>query len=154
MDSIGGLPPLVSRFPHGGGASVVDYILGSPALAPQITDFRTAPLSPGADHTYLFFHILAPRVPPTHTPHYTIYHDIHFDHTLSPDYSAHLASLLRHIDTIPSLDHRAALITHSLHNAARHIFPSTTRSTRPPPAGSTPCNSWYDDKCKALRSTL
>ena len=92
-------------FPHGGRASIVDYILGSLALASQITNFRTAPLSPGADHTYLFFHILAPRAPPSHTPHYTTYHDIHFDHNFSLDYSAHLASLLIHIDTIPSLDH-------------------------------------------------
>ena len=74
--------------------------------------------------------------------------------TRIPDYSAHLAFLHRHIDTVPSLDHRAALITHSLHDAARHIFPSTTRSTRPLPAGSTPCNSWYDDECKALCRTL
>ena len=95
-------------FPHGGGTSVVDYIMGSPALASQITDFSITPPLLGADHTYLLFHIFAHKTVAATTPHHTSYHDIHFDH-LALDYSAHLASLLTHIDTIPSLDHRATL---------------------------------------------
>ena len=101
-------------FPHGGGTSVVDYIMGSPASTSQITDFRIPLSPPRADHTYLFFQRLTSRATTRHTPTYTTYSDIHVDHELSSNYSTHLSSLLSHIDTIPSLDHRAALITSSL----------------------------------------
>ena len=55
-------------FPYGGGTNLVDYIVGSPALASQITDFCIPPPPPGADHTYLFFQLLTSRATTHHTP--------------------------------------------------------------------------------------
>ena len=61
-------------FPHGGGSSTVDYLIGSPTLIPQIPDFSIPPPPLGADHTYLAFTITSippsPTTSPTHHPLY------------------------------------------------------------------------------------
>ena len=78
-------------FPHGGGASIVNYLTESPTLAPHITDFHITLLLPDANQTYIVFNILTSQPIPNTTP---TYRDIHFDHKLSLDYAAHLSSLL------------------------------------------------------------
>jgi hypothetical protein len=60
-----------SRFftcrPHGGGASVVDYVLSSQNLLPFIRHFFVSPI-PLADHALLSFSLWADTPPPTTPP--------------------------------------------------------------------------------------
>ena len=67
-------------FPHGGGASTVDYLMGSPALMRHIHDFAIPPPPIGADRTYLTFTISYTPLPPTPDPPISTYTHIQFHH--------------------------------------------------------------------------
>ena len=41
-------------FPHGGGESTVDYLIGRPEATHMINSFRVAPCPIGADHSFLY----------------------------------------------------------------------------------------------------
>lgn len=55
-------------FPHGGGSSTVDYLMGSPSLVAHIPEFDIHPIPIGADHTYLSFTLLCSTPPPLPPP--------------------------------------------------------------------------------------
>ena len=42
-------------FPHGGGESTFDYLIGRPEAIHMINFFRMAPCPIGVDHTFLYF---------------------------------------------------------------------------------------------------
>ncbi len=51
----------------GGGASLVDYVLASPALMPLIPDLRVLP-APSSDHHAILFHVCLSAPPPAPAP--------------------------------------------------------------------------------------
>lgn len=144
---------------HTGGLQWVVYLMGSPTFALHIsriflshhhlqeqitlTSFLAWELWVHSGEECLITHTPPPCI-------HTTYHDIHFDHNLSPLYSTNLSNLLTHIDDISPLDDWAILITSSLHEASLHTNPHTNRSTCLLHLSSVPCNRWYNDECKAL----
>lgn len=57
----------VTYVSSGGGASLVDYVLASPALMPLIPDLRVLP-APSSDHHAILFHIRLSAPPPAPAP--------------------------------------------------------------------------------------
>ncbi|MCO5608775.1 hypothetical protein L7F22_062991 [Adiantum nelumboides] len=144
-DSIG-----LTCFPHGGGGSNVDYILGPLSATHLLQSFSIGRCPLGADHTFLSFTLLAfvslDIPPPTHT-HTTI----HFTRELSHVYTDHLHSHLLTLDSHAPLDTLTTQLTHILHDSALHTH---STHTYPPREGSMPQNGWYDDDCRELRRGL
>ena len=140
-------------FPHGGGESTVDYLIGRPEAAHMISSFKVGTCPIGADHCYLHFEIdCAPKVYhpiPLDLGHVTI----HFTHELADIYSRHVQDCLPSIDLSSSLETITTQLTNTLHSAAMDSFPHTRHShhTR---IGSMPQNRWYDDECRDLYKKL
>ncbi|MCO5600622.1 hypothetical protein L7F22_054737 [Adiantum nelumboides] len=139
-------------FPHGGGESTVDYLIGSISDIPWIDTFSTGRRPLGADHTFLTFslHTSLQSSPPT-PPH--TYTTIHFTHELSHVYSHHLHDRLLQLDPHASLDTFIDYITDIMHASALQSFPHSTH-TDSPRTGTMPQNRWYDDECRDLRKKV
>ena len=135
-------------FPHEGGESTVDYLIGRPEAIHMINSFRVAPCPIGADHTFLYFEPksdisnVTRSSPPSH--HTTI----HFTHELFDIYSQHFqAHLSLHLESLTTE------LTHILHSATISNFPYTKHSSQGR-VGSMPQNRWYDEDCRDLHRQL
>ncbi|MCO5570416.1 hypothetical protein L7F22_024137 [Adiantum nelumboides] len=64
-------------FPHGGGESTVDYLMGSISGISWIDTFSTGRRPLGADHTFLTFSFHTSSVITTHTSPYIYHHTLH-----------------------------------------------------------------------------
>ncbi|MCO5562396.1 hypothetical protein L7F22_016023 [Adiantum nelumboides] len=140
-------------FPHSGGESTVDYLMGSTQTSELIHSVSIARTPIGADHTYLTSSLLAthlvdPLPSPTHT-----YTTISFTHELTPVYIHHLHEHLIHLDPTTPLDTLTTDITSILHESATQSFPHRIH-THPPRTGTMPQNRWYDDECRNLHRHL
>eukprot|EP00249_Psilotum_nudum_P009654 c22069_g1_i1 orf=27-1430(-) len=139
-------------FPHGGGESTVDYLMGSLSGMQMIDSFDLGQRPIGADHTFLTFslHTTLHRTPPT-TPHsHTV---IAFTHELSHIYAQHLHERLLLLDPHEPLDSLTAQLTSILHESATLSFPHHTH-TYPPRTGTMPQNGWYDEECREGRRQI
>lgn len=96
-------------FPHGRGASTVDYLIGPLAFAPQIHDFVVPPPLLGVDHAYLAFHISATSPTPCATPILPRVR-VHFDHVYVGHLTQGLASLEEEIDLKRAIDALTSMI--------------------------------------------
>jgi hypothetical protein len=79
-----------TRWPHGGGASVVDYVLSSHNLLPFIHHFSVSPI-PLTGHALLSFSFQADTTPPPRGPSCTI---LRFDEGDPDTFSNHLRQML------------------------------------------------------------
>ncbi len=126
-------------FPHGGGESTVDYILGSLSGAQLLRSFSIGRRPIGADHTFLTF-TLTSHLSHTPTPTTQSHTTIHFTHELSHVYAHHLHTHLLSLDPQAPLDSLTSDLTSIIHTSAILSFPHHTR-THAPRTGSMPRNS-------------
>lgn len=141
-------------FPFSGGTSVIDYVMGPPALVQSVHHLTVDPAMPSADHALVHFTLTqVHHTPPPRCLDRQPYHEVHFDHQFDEVYSRNLSRLLRphHLDALPSTQDRWELVHTSIVSAAHQSFPVTTHISGPPPVGLVPCNGWYDEECKQLR---
>ena len=136
-------------FPHGGGESTVDYLMGRPEATHMINSFRVGPCPIGADHSFLHFemHSDAPKAANTGSLDY--HTTIHFTHELSDIYSRHVQARLPTLDSSMSLQTLTTQLTDILHSAAINSFPHTRHCSKVR-LGSMPQNRWYDEECRDL----
>lgn len=106
-------------FPHGGGTSTMDYLIGSYLLC-HIYMILTLPPPPlGADHSYLAFSlsgiISAMEIALPMLPHIRV----HFDHTLHFVYMRHLTQALESLDEERDLDRASDALVFVIDVASR-----------------------------------
>ena len=140
-------------FPHGGGESTVDYLIGRPEATHMINSFRVAPCPIGADHSFLYFELKCDISKVTKSSQPCHHTTIHFTHELSDIYSQHVQAHLPSHDLSLPLESLSTKLTHILHSAATSSFPCTKHSNQGR-SGSMPQNKWYDEDCRDLHRKL
>ena len=140
-------------FPHGGGASTVDYLIGRPEATHMVDSFRVAPCPIGADHSFLYFELKCDTSHATNSSQPTHHTIIHFTHELADIYSRHVQTHLSSFDSSLPLENLTTTLTHILQSAAISSFPYTKASSHGR-IGSMPQNKWYDEDCRELYRQL
>lgn len=139
-----------------GGASTVDYLMGSLTLIPDIQNFSISrrPIGVAADHAYLTFSLAYSSTGHT-TPSYFPKHPrYHFSRETSDIYISAIYDGLLAMDPHGPLEELTRGLTEVLHIAAGQAFPHTTVATPTPPRSHVPQNSWYDNECREMRNRL
>ena len=136
-------------FPHGGGESTVNYLVGCLKLSTWSIPFWWLSCPIVANHNFLYFELKIDISNTTNfnqPSHHTTIHSYVWSllHILSTC-QAHLSSL----DSSLSLENLNAQLTHILHSATISSFPHTKHSKQGR-VGSMPHNRWYDEDCRDL----
>ena len=114
-------------FPHGGGESTIDYLIGRPEAIHMINSFRVAPCPIGADHSFLYFELKCDTSNVTNSSKPNHHTTIHFTHELSDIYSRHVQIHLSSLDSSLPLENLTTELTHIFTH--QQLVASHTRNT-------------------------
>ena len=110
-------------FPHGGGESTVDYLIGRLEATHMINSFRVAPCPIGADHSFLYFELKCDTSNATNSSQPSHHTTIHNTHELFDIYSQHIRAHLCSLDSSLALENRTTQLIHILHPSTISNFP-------------------------------
>ena len=112
-------------FPHEGGESIINYLMGRLWATHIINTFWVGPCTIGADHSCLYFELNS-DVPTVSTTNALDYHTtIHFKQKLSNIYSLHVEVCFQSLDSSLSLETFTIQVIDMLHCIAINTFPYT-----------------------------
>jgi hypothetical protein len=140
-------------WPHGGGASVVNYILSSHNLLPFVDKFYVSPI-PRADHALLSLCLRADTPPPASPPN-TIFR---FDEGDPDTFSTHFRQMLppeTQFSLLDSASTKYNCLSSTIWDATLTSYTHSTQFTSTSQKNkSFPMNRCYDKECKALHCQL
>ena len=114
-------------FPHGGGESIVDYLIGRPEATHMINSFWVTPCPIFVDHSFLYFELKCDTSNITNYSKPNHHTTIHFTHQLSNIYSRDVQIHLSSLDSSLPLENLTTEVTHILNSAT--ISSSHIRNT-------------------------
>ena len=137
-----------------GGASTVDYLMGSPSLIPEIKEFSISgrPIGLAADHAYLRFMVKDGCTRDVYAKESGL-DKYRFTRETIDVYSCGVYDGMLDLDPFAPLDELTQGLSSSLHKAATNAFPHTTANP-PPKLDRVIQNSCYDEECRDTRRCL